>query len=120
MLDYGCGYGTDADIIKMDKYDPNFYPGYPTGLYDTITCFYVLNILKRHQAQTVLEKIKALLLDEGKAYITVSNLKKSEDTSYGVTYRPIILKSPVFVYQPGYFTMYQFGKFDIVKVSMKN
>ena len=24
-LDYGCGRGTDADLLGMDKYDPNWF-----------------------------------------------------------------------------------------------
>ena len=43
VLDFGCGKGSDADILGADKYDPHFFPEKPKGLYDTVLCTYVLN-----------------------------------------------------------------------------
>lgn len=29
VLDYGCGYGFDADSLGFEKYDPRFFPQIP-------------------------------------------------------------------------------------------
>ena len=42
VLDYGCGRGSDADLLGADKYDPYYFPERPTGKYDVILCTYVL------------------------------------------------------------------------------
>lgn len=51
VLDYGCGRGYDVDKLHsvhgMDAYgyDPHYAPNLPTGLFDTVTCIYVLNTI---------------------------------------------------------------------------
>lgn len=71
VLDFGCGKGYDADVYGFDKYDPAFFPDYPTGQYDYIICNYVLNVLTKEDEADILEQIDELLKPEGIAYITV-------------------------------------------------
>ena len=109
LLDYGCGYGTDADIMGMDKYDPNFFPDYPTGKYDTITCLYVMNFLHRQRRYELFDNIKGLLTPDGIAYIAVWNISKPHRTTYGTTYRPMKLKLPM-IHKEKHFVIYELRK----------
>lgn len=72
VLDYGCGRGQDADLLGIDKYDPHFFPTMPEGLYDVVTCNYVLNVIEDPGARAdVVSKITSLLAPGGVAYLTV-------------------------------------------------
>lgn len=74
-LDYGCGRGDDAEILALSKYDPFWYPSHERlvkGLYDTVTCNYVLNVLPADKdREKVVEMVRSLLDVGGKAYISV-------------------------------------------------
>ena len=50
FLDFGCGIGKDVELLKAKGidivgYDPFYFPEFPTEKFDTILCFYVLNVL---------------------------------------------------------------------------
>lgn len=84
ILDYGCGFGTDADILmkngvsQVDKYDKYYFPDLPEKKYDTIICSYVLNVLERPEQTQVLMEISELLKQNGKAYFAVRRDVKYE------------------------------------------
>ena len=76
VLDFGCGLGKDVEILKNQKfdiegYDPYYFNTYPTGKFDTIICFYVLNVLLPQEQATVINEISKLLKVGGKAYFAV-------------------------------------------------
>lgn len=71
ILDYGCGYGFDADHYGWDSYDPYYRPNKVEGLYDFIVCTNVINALSRKNRHKVIAKINDLLTDNGIAYFTV-------------------------------------------------
>jgi len=71
ILDYGCGQGEDAKILKTESYDPHWNPTVPEEKFDTITCLFVLNVVSEVVQATILKKIKRLLTPNGKAYIAV-------------------------------------------------
>ena len=71
VLDFGCGKGYDADVYGFDKYDPSYFPEYPTGQYDYIMCNYVLNVLTKEDEADILEQIDELLKPDGAAFISV-------------------------------------------------
>lgn len=76
VLDYGCGFGKDVEQlqrkgIKSTGYDKHYLPAYPKQKYDTILCFYVLNVLLPEEQATVLIEISQLLKPHGKAYFAV-------------------------------------------------
>lgn len=71
VLDYGCGRGKDAEELGADAYDPTFAPDPPTGMYDTILCTYVLNVVSEETEAQILGKIETLLKPGGAAYVTV-------------------------------------------------
>lgn len=76
VLDFGCGFGKDVNHLiakgfDATGYDPHFYPEFPTERFDTILCFYVLNVLFPEDQNRVLMQISNLLKPTGKAYFAV-------------------------------------------------
>jgi diadenosine tetraphosphate (Ap4A) HIT family hydrolase len=76
ILDFGCGFGKDVDLIKekgMDivGYDPYYFPILPDKKFDTIICLYVLNVLLPEEQAHVLMDISTKLENNGKAYFAV-------------------------------------------------
>lgn len=92
ILDFGCGKGFDTDYLKQSGlditgYDPFFRPNLPQGLFDTIICNYVLNVLEVDKEEEVLKTIKSYLNKEGIAYITVRrDIKKEGYRKHGKGY----------------------------------
>lgn len=82
ILDYGCGYGKDADILGCDAYDPHFFPDPPIGhKYDTIICNYVLNVVEPDMWHSIIHNIELLLTSDGFAFITVRRDVKKDYTN---------------------------------------
>lgn len=76
VLDFGCGFGNDVKLLKSKKiniegYDKHYFPVYPTKKFDTIICFYVLNVLMPEEQATVLMELSQLIKPNGKVYIAV-------------------------------------------------
>ena len=71
-LDYGCGFGFDADYFGWEAYDPHYRQKLPDGLFDTVVCNHVANMLTRDSRQELFRALQALLAPQGKAYVSVS------------------------------------------------
>jgi len=76
VLDFGCGIGKDVELLKnkgidIIGYDPFYFPEFPTEKFDTILCFYVLNVLIPEEQAEVLMNVSNLLKPNGKAYFAV-------------------------------------------------
>jgi diadenosine tetraphosphate (Ap4A) HIT family hydrolase len=76
VLDFGCGFGKDVELLKVKDinifgYDKHYFPTYPIKKFDTVICFYVLNVLLPEEQATVLMELSQLLKPTGKAYIAV-------------------------------------------------
>jgi diadenosine tetraphosphate (Ap4A) HIT family hydrolase len=76
VLDFGCGFGSDVKLlqekgIKIEGYDKHYFPEYPAKKFDTIICFYVLNVLMPEEQATVLMELSQLIKPTGKVYIAV-------------------------------------------------
>jgi diadenosine tetraphosphate (Ap4A) HIT family hydrolase len=76
ILDFGCGIGKDVELLKQKGfdivgYDPFYFPEFPTEKFDTILCFYVLNVLLPEEQAEVLMNVSSLLNPNGKAYFSV-------------------------------------------------
>jgi len=72
VLDYGCGRGDDVTMLNkrygIDAYgyDPHYAPDYSMLMlaYDTVTCFFVLNVIETRQARIkMLKEAYSLCLD---------------------------------------------------------
>ena len=76
ILDFGCGFGKDVELVReqgfeISGYDPYYFPHFPTQKFDTVICFYVLNVLLPEEQAQVLMNVSALLKPNGKAYFAV-------------------------------------------------
>jgi hypothetical protein len=72
VLDYGCGFGFDADHFGWEAFDPHYRQKVPEGMFDTIVCNHVANMLTRSSRHRLLNDIVALLAPRGLAYLSVS------------------------------------------------
>lgn len=76
VLDFGCGFGKDVELLKakginITGYDKHYFPKYPQKRFDTIICFYVLNVLLPEEQATVLMELSQLVKPTGKVFIAV-------------------------------------------------
>jgi len=76
VLDFGCGFGKDVELLKakginITGYDKHYFPEYPQKKFDTIICFYVLNVLLPEEQATVLMELSQLVKPTGKVFIAV-------------------------------------------------
>lgn len=76
VLDFGCGFGKDVELLKakginITGYDKHYFPKYPQKKFDTIICFYVLNVLLPEEQATVLMELSQLVKPTGKVFIAV-------------------------------------------------
>jgi len=83
ILDYGCGFGKDVELLsekglEIAGYDKYYFPQYPQKKFDTIVCFYVLNVLMVEEQAKVLMDVSRLLKQDGKAYFAVRRDIKHE------------------------------------------
>ena len=83
ILDFGCGFGNDVKLLQqkgfdITGYDPYYFPQYPNDKFDTIICFYVLNVLFPEEQENVIMVVSHLLKPGGKAYFAVRRDIKKE------------------------------------------
>jgi diadenosine tetraphosphate (Ap4A) HIT family hydrolase len=83
ILDFGCGFGNDVKLLQqkgfdITGYDPYHFPQHPNDKFDTIICFYVLNVLFTEEQANVLMEVAHLLKPGGKAYYAVRRDIKKE------------------------------------------
>ena len=68
-MDYGCGYGFDAEVNNWESYDPYYNDIKIEGLFDTIVCTNVLSAVSSKIRKEIIENIQELLEDYGLAYL---------------------------------------------------
>lgn len=94
ILDFGCGFGKDVEILQskgldIQGYDRHYFPTYPQGKFDTIICFYVLNVLMLEEQTKVLLEISQILKPGGIAYFAVRrDVKKSGFRNHKIHQKP--------------------------------
>ena len=71
VLDYGCGFGFDADHFGWNAFDPYYRQQMPEGPFDTIICNHVLNMLTRASRLAAIEDIRTLLKATGIVWLIV-------------------------------------------------
>jgi 2-polyprenyl-3-methyl-5-hydroxy-6-metoxy-1,4-benzoquinol methylase len=97
VLDFGCGYGMDADEFGWDKYDPYYEPRdlAALGPYDTVVCTYVVSAVSEAVAESITDNIFRLLRQSGIAYFVVPRNLPKEGKLSGYAKRPqsnVVLK----------------------------
>jgi diadenosine tetraphosphate (Ap4A) HIT family hydrolase len=76
VLDFGCGFGKDVELLNLKGiniagYDKHYFPDYPDKKFDTIICFYVLNVLLPEEQTTVLMELSRLIKPSGRIYFAL-------------------------------------------------
>jgi len=98
VLDYGSGRGYDASYLGAECYDPHFEPVMPDGLFDTIVCNYVLNVIPSvEEREAVVADIRSRLKCDGRAYVSVRTDKGALNgyTKTGSWQGLVVLDAPV-------------------------
>jgi SAM-dependent methyltransferase len=92
ILDYGAGFGQDVSFLQQEDfdilgYDPFYQPILPEEKFDTILCFYVLNVIQKEEQSRVIWKISQLLKANGHAYFAVRRDLKREGFRHHAIYK---------------------------------
>ncbi|NES81900.1 MAG: HIT domain-containing protein [Moorea sp. SIO2B7] len=127
ILDFGCGWGNDVKLLrkkgfKIQGYDPYYFYEYPQQKFDTICCFYVLNVLFRDAQEKVIMSISQLLKPNGKAYFAVRrDLKREGFRKHYVHKKPTyqcLVKLPFkSIYVDEYCEIYEYQHYNKIKHS---
>lgn len=107
VLDYGSGRGFDADYFSIERYDPHYSPDMPGGMFDTIVCNFVLNVIESEEERdAVVTDIRSMLVPGGRAYFAVrtdkANLRGT--TKIGTWQGRVVLDLPVVARGSGFET----------------
>ena len=132
ILDYGCGFGSDADLLNntgadVDKFDTYYFNTAPSGQYDTITCIYVLNVVEPVIQTDILLEISRLLKPGGKAYFAVRRDIKKEgfrmhyvhkkptfQTNVKLPYKSIFINDSCEIYEYQHYNQSSQGESDCI------
>jgi len=64
-------FSTFKENPSSDKYDKYYFPEKPKGTFDTILCFYVLNVIPADEREEVIKEIGKYLKPKGKVIFAV-------------------------------------------------
>jgi diadenosine tetraphosphate (Ap4A) HIT family hydrolase len=131
ILDFGCGVGKDVEILinkgfDIVGYDPHYFPTFTTEKYDTILCFYVLNVLLPEEQAEVLMNVSNLLKPNGKAYFAVRrdiqyegfrihkvHKKETYQCSIKLPFQSVFKNENCEIYEYQHYTTLNKGKVDL-------
>ena len=122
VLDYGCGYGLDAEINKWESYDPYYNDIILNGKFDTIVCTNVLSAVSSKIRHQIIENIRELLNEDGFAYFAVPRNLPIKGKLSGYERRPqnFILLTLESVYLDKDIEIYKFNKISEYKDKTNN
>ncbi|MBE9223438.1 HIT domain-containing protein [Cyanobacterium stanieri LEGE 03274] len=125
ILDFGCGLGNDVKKLgekglNIIGYDPHYFPEYPQEKFDTIICFYVLNVVFSEEQEEVIMAIAHMLKPSGKAYFAVRrDLKKEGYRTHYVhkkqTYQRLVKLPFLSLYQDEFCEIYEYIPYNQIK-----
>ena len=128
VLDFGCGLGMDLKHLnkigfETIGYDPYYQPGYPEGKFDTIICFYVLNVLLPIEQSHVLMAISELLKPGGRAFYAVRRDVRRNGFRYNPkrecnVYQCNVTLNFKSIFRTKYCEMYEYQHFNQIKKIM--
>jgi ATP adenylyltransferase len=103
VLDFGCGRGDLARFLdgpRVCQWDPHHHPAAPRGLFDTVICIYVLNVLPPRQRSRALQAAKEYVRVGGSLYVAVRrDLEKEGLTASGTEQYNVKLRLPSLVHK---------------------
>lgn len=130
ILDFGCGFGKDVEILskkgyKITGYDPYYFPLYPQEKFDIIICFYVLNVLFLESQEEIIMNISELLKPKGKAYFAVRrDIKKEGFRKHYIheksTYQRLVKLPFKSIYSDESCEIYEYEHFNQIKHKSPN
>ncbi len=101
ILDFGCGRGDLARFLddrNVYQWDPHHHPTTPIGLFDTVVCIYVLNVLSPSPRRRALWAAKEYVRRGGCLYVAVRrDLQREGLTSAGTSQYNVVLRLPSLV-----------------------
>ncbi|HFA48404.1 MAG TPA: methyltransferase domain-containing protein [Bacteroidetes bacterium] len=125
VLDFGCGLGMDLKHLnkigfETIGYDPYYQPEYPKGKFDTIICFYVLNVLLPIEQSHVLMAISELLKPGGRAFYAVRRDVRRNGFRYNPkrecnVYQCNVTLNFKSIFRTKYCEMYEYQHFNQIK-----
>lgn len=122
ILDYGCGYGFDADHFGWSKYDPYYHDVEVKSLFNTIVCINVLSAVSSTIRSEIIDNIKNLLVDDGIAYLCVPRNLPVKGKFSGFQRRPqnYVILTLNSIYQDSDIEIYKLCKNDNYKDKTNN
>ncbi len=116
VLDFGCGRGDLGRFLEdrhVCQWDPHHHPTVPRGLFDTVVCIYVLNVLPPPSRRDALRSAKEYVRPGGYLYVAVRrDLQREGITSTGTQQYNVKLRMPSLVRRSGSFEIYAWSKDD--------
>ena len=111
-MDYGCGYGFDAEVNNWESYDPYYNDIKIEGLFDTIVCTNVLSAVSSKIRKEIIENIRDLLNDNGNAYFAIPRNLPLKGKLSGYARRPqnYIILTLESIYNDNKIEIYKFNK----------
>ena len=122
IIDYGCGYGYDADLNNWDKYDPYYFDKKIEKLYDTVVCINVLSAISSKIREETIDSIREILKDDGFCYFCVPRNIPIKGKLSGYNRRPqnYVVLTLDSIFKNDEIEIYKFSKFDKFKDKTKN
>jgi len=71
VLDFGCGYGFDAEFYNWSKYDPCYHDIFPNKKFKNVICINVLNVVSKKIRKEIIQNMQELLEEDGIGYLCV-------------------------------------------------
>lgn len=115
ILDYGSGRGKDYETmlkagLNVERYDSFYFPIIPKGLFNTILCTYVLNVVEQSERQEILNHIDSLLEQQGTAYITVTRWCKTPKWTSKGTFQDFVELDLPIIFEDKSLCIYKYQK----------
>jgi len=112
VLDYGCGRGdlskAEPPIPNLQEWDPHWSDNEPSGVFDTVVCNYVLNVLEPGDVNAIIADVRSKLSPTGRAFFSVRrDIKTEGDNGRGGQQHTVELDLPTLVELAGAFAIYE-------------
>ena len=116
VLDYGCGFGRDADEYNWERYDPIYFPEMPSGYFNHILCTYVLNTVNPIKHVDIIEDVLDKLTPGGSAYFTVRRDITEQKKGRGCIQYPVYLDDMKSIREISKYEIYKYCPNDSFKL----